>query len=207
MYQGLAQQLVRSGQQVGILALFDTFGPDYPQQQPDQSSIRFRFLALKERVSLHLGNLLVAKGPGEKVAYVKTKSLIVLRKIVGANRRRLNRLVKALGLPRTLREVELAIGKAKNRYVYDVYPRRVTLFRAVKQPAGYGYDRNLGWTRVAVGGIEVHDVPGHHGAIVHEPRVSILAEQLADCLARFERAAPAVDSPERSGSRDLVAAG
>jgi thioesterase domain-containing protein len=78
--------------------------------------------------------------------------------------------------------------KASNRYVPKAYPGRITLFRATKQPAAFNADRELGWSRFAEGGVEVYDVPGHHGAIVYEPRIGILARQLAECLERARSA-------------------
>jgi thioesterase domain-containing protein len=60
----------------------------------------------------------------------------------------------------------------------------VTLFRASRQRAGYNNDRDLGWGKLAAGGVESHEIPGYHGSIVMEPRVRILAEQLRACLSR-----------------------
>jgi thioesterase domain-containing protein len=90
--------------------------------------------------------------------------------------------------PRTLREVENATRKASDVYVPRPYPGKLTLFRATKQPAGIYPDPHLGWSDLAAGGIDVYDVPGHHGAIVYEPRVGALAARLEECLAAAGRA-------------------
>ena len=177
----MAQQLLRQGEEVRLLAVFDTWGPDYPKVRPSPS-LKHRFVKFVERVDLHAGNILVAKGVRGKLTYVWTKSGIVAANILRAGRRRSAKLRKILGLPKPLRQVEDAIGSAKSRYFPQLYPGKLTLFRATRQPSGYGYDRELGWTRVVGGGVEVHEVPGFHGAIVHEPRVGILAEQLTRCL-------------------------
>ncbi|MFN2632116.1 MAG: amino acid adenylation domain-containing protein [Thermoanaerobaculia bacterium] len=180
----MAQQLQKQGHQMGILAVFDTWGPDYPKQRPTRTAAT-RWIEFAERVDLHLGNFLASKGARGKIGYVTTKSRVLAGNILITNRRRWAKIRKAMGLPRKLREVEEAIGKAKNRYVPQPYAGKLTLFRATRQPAGYGEDPDLGWTRVAQGGVEVHHVPGYHGAIVHEPRVPILAEQLTLCLDEF----------------------
>ncbi|MEO8191184.1 MAG: amino acid adenylation domain-containing protein [Acidobacteriota bacterium] len=177
----MAQQLLRQSEAVRILAVFDTWGPDYPNQRP-RRSMKFQAVEFIERVDLHLGNFLVAKGPREKLIYLKTKSGILAGNVLRVNRRRWAKMRKLIGLPKSLRQVEDAIGNAKRRYFPQFYPGKLTLFRATKQPAGYGYDRELGWTRVVGGGVEVHEVPGYHGAIVHEPRVGIMADQLTRCL-------------------------
>ena len=75
-----------------------------------------------------------------------------------------------------------AAVKALREYVPKVYPGSVTLFRASKQPAGYNNDRDLGWEKLAAGGVAVYEIPGYHGSIVMEPRVRVLAEQLRNCL-------------------------
>ena len=62
------------------------------------------------------------------------------------------------------------------------YKGKATLFRATEQPYGIYPDRTCGWSEYALGGLEIHDVPGHHGAIVREPRVPILVQELTGCL-------------------------
>ncbi len=178
----MAQQLLRQGQEVGMVALLDTWGPDYPSRHPDEHSLRVRLIRLSERVSLHVGNIIATEGNRAKAGYVTWKTSVLLDTMRKEMLRRAERVRKLLGLPRAFRVLEARIGEAKSRYVPQVYAGRLTLFRATTQPAGYGYDGDLGWTRVARGGVEVHEIPGHHGSIVHEPRVPILAERLTRCL-------------------------
>jgi thioesterase domain-containing protein len=58
----------------------------------------------------------------------------------------------------------------------------VTLFRASEWSIGQHPEADMGWGRPALGGVEIHDVPGDHLSLMHEPHVQILAERLADCL-------------------------
>jgi thioesterase domain-containing protein/acyl carrier protein len=185
----MAQQLVAEGQDVAVLALFDTQGPDYLSMVKDMSPLRRRATRFFERVDLHMGNLLVAEGLKGKLAYVATKSARVRKNLAKAGIgywKKLKKLSREIvdPLPPTLRKVENTSRKALDRYVPKAYPGRITLFRATKQPADFNPDRELGWSRFAEGGVEVYDVPGHHGAIVYEPRVGILARQLTECLER-----------------------
>jgi thioesterase domain-containing protein/acyl carrier protein len=185
----MAQQLVAEGQDVAVLALFDTQGPDYLSMVKDMSPLRRRATRFFERVDLHMGNLLVAEGLKGKLAYVATKSARVRKDLAKAGIgywKKLKKLSREIvdPLPPTLRKVENTSRKALDRYVPKAYPGRITLFRATKQPADFNPDRELGWSRFAEGGVEVYDVPGNHGAIVYEPRVGILARQLAECLER-----------------------
>lgn len=72
--------------------------------------------------------------------------------------------------------------RALRVYVPKVYPGRVTLFRAHTRPLLrlHGYD--LGWNRLAVGGLEIIEIPGNHNSILSEPDVRSLAERLRACL-------------------------
>jgi thioesterase domain-containing protein/acyl carrier protein len=185
----MAQQLVAAGEEVAVLALFDTWSPDCLSMVKGMSRLRRRATRFFERVDLHMGNLLVAEGLKGKLAYVATKSARVRKRLAIAGIgywKKLKELSREIvdPLPPTLRKVENTSRKALNRYVPKAYPGRITLFRATKQPAVFNPDRELGWSRFAQGGVEVYDVPGYHGAIVYEPRVGILARQLAECLER-----------------------
>jgi thioesterase domain-containing protein/acyl carrier protein len=188
----MAQQLAAQGRDVGLLALFDTWGPDYPRYVPGISRTRRRLRSLAERVDLHVGNFLVAEGPREKARYLVTKFVRVKNNAVKHTRKSLGRFrafTEHAALPKVLRKVEGASREATARYVPKPYPGRITLFRASKQPSGIHPDPELGWGRVARGGVEVYEVPGHHGAIIYEPRVGLLAERLARCLEEAARRA------------------
>ena len=181
----VAQQLHAQGQKVGVLALFDTWGPDYLQHMPNKRDPYYRLVRFIERVDLHLGNFLAAEGARAKLDYVRTKMKRVRRRIAFIAERSARKWEKRL-LPRALRKVESTSMRAKDVYVPRPYPGKVTLFRASKQPAGVPADPHLGWGPLAGGGVEVYDVPGYHGAIVYEPRAPILAAQLADALHKAD---------------------
>lgn len=190
----IAQQLKARGLEVGLLALFDTRGPRQHKRLSD--SVRLRALRLVKRLDLHLGNFRAAEGRKEKLAYLATKSRRLRERVAWFRKRRLETLREISlaadrdPLPRTLRRIENATWRASDQYVPQVYPGRVTLFRATKQPPGFSGDLGLGWTRVAGGGLEVYEVPGYHGAIVYEPRIKLLAKELKCCLERAQAPNP-----------------
>jgi hypothetical protein len=41
--------------------------------------------------------------------------------------------------------------------------------------------------KLAQGGIELHDIPGYHGEVFDEPHLSVLAQQLHQCLIRSSK--------------------
>lgn len=40
----------------------------------------------------------------------------------------------------------------------------------------------MGWGRLALGGVEIRQVPGDHVDMLHRPHVALLAEQLRECI-------------------------
>ncbi|MFN2384830.1 MAG: amino acid adenylation domain-containing protein [Thermoanaerobaculia bacterium] len=169
----MARQLVADGEEAGLLGLFDTFGPGHSRTTDAEPEWLLKLSAWRARIDLHVGNFFAAPAP-EKYRYVKEKS------------RRLKRRIRARlrkgRLPTTFQKVELSTRRALGTYVPQPYPGKITMFRASKQPIFFPADPTLGWQRVALGGVEVHEVPGHHGAIVYEPRVRFLAEKVRYCL-------------------------
>ncbi len=59
------------------------------------------------------------------------------------------------------------------------YAGRVAVFRARKQPLNRVRDKTLGWEKLALGGIDLHYIPGRHGAsVLREPNVQVLAAEV-----------------------------
>jgi thioesterase domain-containing protein len=181
----IAQQLRAQGQSVGLLALFDTFVPGHPRWLPASRGLRLRLLHIGYRIDLHASNLMIAAGPREKVAYILEKSKRLGRALGKQAKNRFEKIWEGLHpLPRELREVEKASHQSLRDYSPKPYLDRITLFRATKQPEGIYPDPTLGWSELALGGLEIHDIPGHHGSIVYEPRVGVLVERLQECLEK-----------------------
>jgi len=84
------------------------------------------------------------------------------------------------------------------------YPGCITLFRATEQPYGIYPDPALGWAELAIGGLEIVDVMGHHGAIIREPRVRALAQKLNESL-RKAQVTNRTEQKELSGAAGLTA--
>jgi amino acid adenylation domain-containing protein len=163
----MAQQLVAQGEQVALLALFDTFAP-FP-------------LSLRSRISLHFGYFLRLK-PQEKLTYLLTR--------LGRRIKLLTKTTQKIParLYRNIQRFYPSINSQKvNPYTPQVYPGRVTLFRASNQlPITYHLP-DLGWGKLAREGVEVHDILGAHTDIVlKEPSVSILAEELQACIDKAQ---------------------
>jgi thioesterase domain-containing protein len=176
----MAQQLFARGEDVGLLALFDTPTPWAARPKP----------ALK-RVAGHLGNL---RRFGS--AYVRRK---VGRRLGGLRRNRGPSEESASGILADEDRLRHLLGTTAAQYDLRTYPGRVALFALAERdgmsdslfdPALDDIEPDLGWGRVAPG-LEVQEVPGEHVSMFREPFVRVLAERLTSCLGAA-RAAPRV---------------
>jgi thioesterase domain-containing protein len=84
---------------------------------------------------------------------------------------------------------------AAHTYVPQVYPHRITLFKASESVKAAGDPEHphealtqpnitRGWEKLATGGVEVHLIPGKHTDMVDEPNVEVLASSLGQCIDR-----------------------
>ena len=104
------------------------------------------------------------------------------------DRRRLTRKVFSIfrGLPEPFRNLLEAHYRALREYVPTAYPGRVTLFRARTRPLLRLHGRDLGWSRLAAGGLEIIEITGNHDSILSEPHVRVLAQRLRFCLEKAQ---------------------
>lgn len=152
----MAQQLDAQGEQVALLALFDSY-PGKVETRGDQVR-SLMALPLKERVSFA-----VKKG---------TFVIMTLRK-----------RLELQFLPKALRNVRMACSRAAGEYDVQPYRGKVTLFRVREKSAGSLHDPYAIWWRIAAGGVELREISGDHLSLLKEPQVRFLAEELGDCLA------------------------
>ncbi len=179
----MAQQLRSAGEDVALLALFDTIHSEQPTLH---SSISKRIqLALEEARALP---------PSDKMRYFAQRAAHRLKWEVSKLQKTgydLKELLykmrkpdreKANGGPLPLKiPVWLMLRRAQSAYKPRPYPGRIVLFRPItsdgREPA-----EDRGWTEIAEGGLEIHDVPGKHGTLFEPRYVSSLAEKLDACI-------------------------
>jgi thioesterase domain-containing protein len=83
-----------------------------------------------------------------------------------------------------LQDVREAGYLANKQYVAKPYGGKVTLFRAGLRSAADAGSQDMGWGRLARGGVEIREVPGDHVNMLLRPQVGLLAEQLRDCIGK-----------------------
>jgi amino acid adenylation domain-containing protein len=171
----VAQQLYAQGQEVALLALLD------------QAVSRHIQVPFSDWLSGHIKNLL-SLGYPERVAYVVGR---LQAKIKHKIPQQIRQLYKNLGDKETaehhqrFQTVMEANIQAINRYEPQVYPGKVTLFKAkIGSPRRYALDPLGGWGEFASKGVDVIDVPGDHMTLIQEPYLPVLAEELKACLEK-----------------------
>ena len=192
----MAQQLHAQGEQVVVLALIDTFDPNY-----DSLPITMSF---RNRLSFHLQTIRQL-GPSyllEQTKYRWKRIKIGLERIVAKTA---NKIYVSLNrpLPQKIRYIYIreAIGQATKNYTPQSYKGPITLFRATNTLQAYLEEiqgTQQRWDGLALGGIEVYDIAGAHN-LEQEPYVGMLAEKLKHCLYRG-KANASLDIISRSNS-------
>lgn len=170
----MCQRLWASGEQVGLLGMFDTWQHAWLPWQ-HRRSLPARILRHGRRVVL---------GP-ERAKYM-LGNLQLLAKLTAT------KLKFRLGVKTSLEQglFQIVNARAAFDYVPKPYPGRLTLFRATERHTGDPYPYHLGWEGLALGGLDIHLVPGTHLTMGEEPHVAELAATLVRCLESQLRDAP-----------------
>ena len=185
----MASQLRAAGHQIGILAMFDSDLTSSVNDLPASARVQKRWDVYR----FHLQRILF--GP-ERIAHVKGTlqgwSAKLIYRGYGAFGRAVPPSVAAFG---NILDVQTFAGR---NYSPDIYRDRVTLFRCRIRPPmeKLGYD--LGWGKVAGGGLDVYDVPGDHDSMWAEPHIRVLVGKLESCLVGTRQA------PDASGIRAIA---
>ena len=181
-------QLRKQGHKIGAVVLIDTMAPEYPQYLPASTALKRKIDWWRYRIELHYSNIVVADWEG-KYEYILEKQGRFLSRI----RMHVQRAVDALSrwgrnvfLPRVYKEVKRGGVIAEAAYIPATIDSTVILLRASNQPYGIYEDVSNGWSKYVGGELKVFPVPGHHGGIMRDPRVRILATVLSRCLRELQ---------------------
>jgi aspartate racemase len=160
----MAQQLQAQGEEIGLVAMFDT----YPFRLKPVTSSLLSFFRIPTQ---------------QQLMYVLPKTI----------KKGIRRRIVWVGLPRAIKKVLRACYEAERQYQLRPYSGRVTLFRAT-QALTPENDPHARWRELAKGGVEIQEIEGHHADIIIEPQVRITAEKLRACLERAQRESSASKS-------------
>ncbi len=177
----VAQQLVADGGEVGLLGLFDTYGPNNRFFEIERGGSLQR-IQYRWRDRWVRAMALSRRGRWEMVWSAFKRRIVRVNEALETSWCRM----RGTALPHGLRyrELERANMHAFYRYQAKPYPGLLTLFRAEVQPYELVKSRDLGWNSVAAGGIEIVDIPGTHDTLIEQ---QALLTALRDVLAARAR--------------------
>lgn len=170
----MAQQLLKSGQKVALVAIFDTWppfiAPPPSYVPPKRNSKHFIKSTLKH---IKDGDLWSVVRNYSSNKYIKTKWRIQnkLEYTFSSKRKKL------------FKKIMLQHFHAQDRYVATKYPGKITLIEC----ATFKKEYREGWKNLAEGGFETYVVPDtNHKTIVKEPKLKDFAEKLNFVLEKTQ---------------------
>ncbi|NES25661.1 MAG: non-ribosomal peptide synthetase, partial [Symploca sp. SIO3E6] len=165
----MAQQLQAAGQEVALLALIDSYAPSMSELETDEAS-------LANSLAADLGGLFGIELPLTQLNLEQLQLEEQLQQIFTVAKR-LNLLPPEVGMEqmRYLFQVFQANRVAIANDQPQPYSGKVVLFCA----SSSAEDR--GWSPLATGELETHTIPGDHYAMMLQPQVRILAQELEAC--------------------------
>ena len=174
----MAQQLLAMGERTALVAMFDTYGPQFFEF----SSTGVPRGTLRARALAH-GRALATRDVGGQIEYVSQR---LASRLVDTGRGAWTASARALGrpLPHDLRywDLERRNVELLGRYRPRPYGGRVVMFRALTQPEGVFADPGMGWGGLVQGSFQVVAIPGDHDTLVEQPE---LGRSLRDALAEL----------------------
>jgi thioesterase domain-containing protein/acyl carrier protein len=167
----IAQELLRQGEEVRLLVLFDTGRPT-----------AFSSLNLNYHLAIQKGKY-IADLVGQIFTQSPRSKLSLLRNLA---RRKLSRILpqQIAGELPVDRIIRMSMDYIRTIYRYRAkkYPGRLTL---IVNEELYATNKSMGWTGLATEGLEIHRTPGGH-LTRYELYSKELAKQLLECLERAQ---------------------
>jgi iturin family lipopeptide synthetase A len=172
----MALQLQKQGQEIALLAIFDTPAPIFGNQpvKREQDDVQY-LIEIAAMVENYIGknlslsyDTLKSLKPNEQLNYLLERMKVVNFFPPEFGSEQLSGLLQVL--------------KANNQTQYvpqSIYSNRIVLFRANEE---FRDELTMGWEQFCSKFIETHDIPGDHITMMTEPYIQVLAKQLKACL-------------------------
>lgn len=173
----MAQQLYQAGEEVALLALFDTFNVVIDNRTLQRNWLKFlKTVAVRDFKPFMYYYLaqLFSEAPSRMKSLSWSKQFATLA-------RELRSLTDRDSTARRILRTIDANNQAIKNYVPQPYAGRVTLFRTQRPWLPGVENQSWGWNKVA-SSCEVHLVPGDHLNLMRTPQVEVLASKLSVCI-------------------------
>ncbi|MBN1267346.1 MAG: alpha/beta fold hydrolase [Anaerolineales bacterium] len=162
----MAQQLIAQGEEVGLLAILDTYVPEIQLKAPPLV-----------RANLHMQNI---KGLSPRALFIYLQTRFRNIRIKLLRYPFFKRLIFGLGF--SPKDVRTANKIAKHNYRLQPYPGMITYFHISERPDYLEVDPTINWKDYAAG-FDLIEMPGQHGTMLDEPHVRELGSALERVLA------------------------
>ncbi len=174
----MARQLSVGGEEVGLVALFDSYAPNFVSAGSEGTGSSPALRGYAARLRFHLASLVTKPG---RLRHLRGMARTLTRRVrsrVWQVAYRLHEEGATTRLPPYLSNVREAGYLASRRYAPAPAPLSISMFRASIRAVDDPGDPRLGWGTLAQGGVEVVSVPGDHLTMLVEPHVVTLAGEL-----------------------------
>lgn len=192
----VGRQLMESGQEVGLVVLFDSWCPGYAEKlrAEQRNSNRLSLSArLSRRYKFHRQK--IRNQPlSSQVQYIGA----VARNKFRSMRNHLylrhwsltTRVFKRFGipLPDFMHNVTQTTLVTLQQYTPEPFEGNLMLLRAINEPTLPGADATCGWNEVVKGDIEVSWAPGDHETMFLEPNLTLVGKTVREALQRAQAA-------------------
>ena len=158
----MAQQLLAKGEQIGLIALLDTF------------TILGEKLPIKKRLI--------------NIFSFPRKSLKI---IIVTIQKKLQNILKSIKkvMSKYLYHPNLSIESLVKAYTLKTYSGQIHLFKAMDSfsISSKVEPPEVNLQKLVMGNLEIHEIPGSHMGMLEEPNVQVLAEKLTACIDKALR--------------------
>jgi aspartate racemase len=181
----MAQQLHARGEAVGLLAVFNTYGPERRASVAGLSPFRRFAVRSARRMHVERENMRVLT-LGEKLRYLLAQTSRVHTRL----RARLDRArARQADLAPHLTQVVAAHDEAYHAYTPRPYTGNLTLFWSQHRFARSFVDPSFGWRQTITGELDIHLIPARTGSVIQDAEaVPLAAAELRQIVQRITMA-------------------
>jgi thioesterase domain-containing protein len=173
----MAQCLLREGQRVALLVMFDTYNFN---GVPLHLSFCEGIVHVKQKIAFNWENLL-RLSLKEQLVFLRKKLKHVSNREVASLFAKLSSILKLNPFGDGLKPSDILLERINTKAHFDyapsVYPEKMTIVKP-QQHFAHLRDPQMGWDGMAAGGLEMIELPVDPGGMFFEPYVRVLAENL-----------------------------
>jgi thioesterase domain-containing protein len=176
----IAVRLTDEGDSASLVALLDVPNPALLSNLSWAASAQFHQAYLADRLQKY-GRQLMRGDFGAFIGrgffFITSRTIKLVMPAIKIGFRMADR-----PLPERLRSYDPGFLKAWRGYTPNRYTKRLVCFRVQDRGPEHDRDLSMGWDAYAMGGVQVHVVPGRHTDMLRMPYVRAVADKLAAYL-------------------------